>query len=701
MRSAGTGWSPVAVCLAALVLGVLPPQAARAAELDGTVFLATGATDRDSVETDTLDQQYNLNLLQPLTEYLKLRMGYRLFDFTSDTAGTEIGRRTSEPQVELTYSHPRVFGSLTYLDRSTSGLAGGGDFDTESLLGHVTWRPLDSTHISLRYRDERNATDVEGIFGRGTDSRFLDLETAYQQRHWGTAYSYERREVENTGTGLRFVEDRQEVRLNANRAFFDDRLSLSFDSELDYRDRREETPGSGPIAAPIPATDGLSAIDPSPETGELESTPALVDGDFENPVQPEIEIGGAFTFRNLGVDLGFTQPVTRMEVTVDALSGPGLAWEVYHSRDNLLWEPVAGAVSRWDPALLRYTIRFPQTTDRYFKVVNVGVNSETGVRVTELRALVDVEEGTLRTEGDSTLVRADAAARYRPHERVTTSVSLGVREDEGVAAGTLRREFSDVHGAARASVDLPGHLQLRGGYRYVDFENRVEPVVARTEETATGSLTWSPLRTLSATASHVQRDESDEEALIRSTATTRLAVDSELLPGLRLDSIVEWSQVEDPFFGLDRDVFTWREMIDARPFRTLRVAGGYQYLEYTTAAGETLLERSSLELRTTWTPTPWVTLDGNWRYEDEDDRDSLRQSYNLTYSPGTKLTLSGFYQEFEDANLRETTASSLSANYRLNPRFRLFGNLTRSETRDLAGEGTEITSLRTGLSFFF
>lgn len=697
MRRCERTWGLVALLGAALLLS---PPGALAVDISGSLFLASGTTEQDSLQTDSVDQRYTLDLSQELTEFVRVRVGYRYFDFASETEGLEGGQQTSTPRVELIYSRPALSALLSYEDRKIRSPGELGDFDAESLIGQLSWRPLDSTVVSMQYRDETSLVD-QGVFGRGTDRLYLDIEGRYGRRLWSTAYSYERYEVENGSTGLRIAEDRHALRLDAARSFFADRLDLSFDSRVDYRQRREEMPGEGGLTTPVAAREGLFAVDPSPEVGSLESAPGLVDGDFGTPAGDEFEIGGAFTFRNLGVDLGFTLPVTRLEISVDAPSGPGLAWEVYRSQDNLIWERVPGATSEWDAALLRYTLVFPQTEDRFFKAVNVGINTETGVRVTELRALLDVDESSFGTDGDATLLRADLAARYRPHERVSTSIALGFQEDEGLAGTALRQNFSDVHGTARVSVDLPRDLTFDGSFRFVDFENRVEPVIARREEITTAALRWDPLETLRATATFVEREESDEAAQLRATTTGRIGVDAELLPGLRLDSSVELSEIDEPLPESDRSLLAIHQLIDAEIYPRLRVAGGVHYLELRTSDGGALLERTGFDLRSVWRATAWVTLTGDWRIDRDNDLSSLQQSYGITYAPGTRLTISGFYREFDDRDLRTTTASSLSATYSLTQRSRLFGTLTRSESRIAASTETAITSFRTGISWFF
>jgi hypothetical protein len=415
---------------------------------------------------------------------------------------------------------------------------------------------------------------------------------------------------------------------------------------------------------------------------------------------PRIDVGGASTFRNVGVDLGVTRPISQLEISVDAPSDPGLVWQVFRSRDNLLWEPVAGATSRWEGALLVYRLRFPATEDRFFKAVNVSVNAQPRVAVTEVRALRDVTAGQLG-EDDTTFYRVDGSARFQAHERVSGTLSAGVSQDEGLAGSVVRRDFRDVHGSASVTVELPADLRWTTAYRYSDFEDRVEPVLLRTEEIVSSQLGWTPLDTLSAQATFQQRTESEEDALVRDTRTLRLSVLAELLPELDLDSSIELSEVEDAFFGDDRSVFAWRERLEAQVFPSLLVGGGWSYLRYEDAGGALLLERTSLDLRATWRAGAFLTLTGDWSYGEDQLRDSLRQSYAVTWTPGSRLSLTAAYQDFSDDGLGETSTTSANADYVVNERFRLFANYTRSETVLDGQQPSAIDSLRLGLALGF
>jgi len=682
----------------ALLAGVLlAPAATHAAELDGSILVASGTTDVDGSESDILDQQANLLLRQVLTDYISLRVGYRYLDFSSQTAAGDFGRRSEEPRVELIYTRPELFGSLAFQDRTSTDLATGDGLQVESLIGQLTWRPTHSATLSARYRDESNVLD-SAVFGRGTDTRFLDLTADYRRTFWAASYSFETWDATNRESGLELDQVRHEVRLDGGRGFFDDRLWLGFDSWANRVDQKRS--GGTLLAEPVAARQGVGGVDTSPEVGELESIPGLVDGDTATPVEPRLDVGGAASFRNAGVDLGLTRPVSQLEVSVDAASDPALPWRVYHSRDNLLWDEVPGVRSTWDGGLLHYTLRFAETEDRYFKAVNVGINAVAVVAVTEVRALRDIG-GAALLDGEATLYRADAIARFHPTRRVSGDVGFGISQDENLAGSATRRDFEDVHGHAQLTLDLPADLRWTSAYRYVDFEDRVEPVLLRTEDVLTHALTWAPLETFDGTLTRLQRDERDGDVLIRSTTTTRLTVRAELLPELELRSSVEQSDVQDPFFGSDRTVFAWHERVDARVSRNLTLGGGYSMLRYETAGGESLLERNELDLRATWRATPFLTLSGDWGSSDDQSRNSLRQSYGVTYTPGTKLTLTGAYQEYSDDTLRETRGASAAVNYRLNPRFRLFGNYTRSETRLEDGDTTRINSVRAGIAVLF
>ncbi len=694
------------VLAAASLLALAAPAAA--VEVHGNVRIYDGATDNDGAEMDQLDQKYTLNLTQALTPWLRLTFTYRYTDFSSDNGGLDFERSTSDPRLEVLYNRSTFTALLAFQDRRNRGTNPSDNLDLESFLAQLRWQPKKGPWYSLQYRDDTNVADAQ-VFGRDVSSRTLDFEAVFGRRLWGARYGFQSTRLANDGTGFELDEDRHRLRAHFDQRLWGDTLAISTDGWISRVDQREVTGAGSRPARPVPVRDGLFNIDTSPDVGELADAPGLVDGDTRSPVEPRIEIGGANTFRNLGLDLGFTQPVTRLEVTVDAPSSPELIWEVYHGSDGIAWDRIAGVRSRWDGALERYTLTFPETTDRFFKAVNVTANGFSGVAVTELRALLDVGE-LGRREGRSTTYRADLAARWRPHDRVRANFQVGVGNDEDLTHGLLSRDLDELTYSALVRFELTGELEARIGYNFTSVDENREPVLERDEERWSAALDWSPLPTVDALLSVSRRDETDGAAMLRTADTVRLRARTELLPDLELTSEVIWSDVDDPFAGFQQEVWRWRETVIASLTERWRARASVSQSFFDSsrvrASGATtstviIEQRTNAELLTTWRATPYLSFTGDWGYGKDDLQDTLTQRYSTFYAPGPKLYASLSYQDTESSDVRQTSTLGASVNYRIRPRLTPYVNFSRSTFRQVGTETTENSSLRFGFNLFF
>jgi len=694
----GTG-STLAATVLALLAGL--PSLAAAADLSGSALLAGTSTDNRGLQSDLLEQQYTLGLFQRLTPYVSVRFGYQFFDLsTRFEDGQTLTRSSRQPLVELLYSRRRLNGRLAFYEQKIENTLQAEGFDRRSLAGNLSWKPRRWPGFNLNFRDDRNIADVS-VFGAGVDSRLLELTTFYNRRDWAASYTFERIRLENRSNALETNQTRHELRGSATRGFSRNRFTLGVSGRLSRLGRTTGVGEGTELADPIPAATGLFAVDLSPEIGELDFNPTLIDGDTQTPASPPIDVGGASTFRNVGVDVGVTRPVSRLEIAVNTVSSPGLVWRVYHSRDNLVWELLPGATSEFDPALLRYQIRFPETEDRFFKAVNISTNVEPVVRVTEIRALLDldVEAGIDRSDADR--YRADVQATFQPTRRVSGAVGVGMSSDDTFAAGLVRRDYNERHAFARMSFDLSRDLDLQLGYRWNDSENLREPVLLRTVNQYSATLSWVPLPTVDGILSISRRDESERGNPIQSLSSIRLGAVTQLLTDLRLVSDLDVSRLEDSFAGRSRNTWTWRETLEMQPLQRWAVSGGFTYALSETREGEPLLNRTQYRLLTTWNATAYLTLGGTWWYSNDTGQGSLNQSLFLSYAPGRKLAISATYQGFDGSFGRSTSTDSLSVTYRVFTRFLLFANLSRSRAEEADGEATRITSLRGGLRLAF
>jgi len=655
-------------------------------------------TDNEGVDTEITQEQYGFQLFQRVAPNLGVRANYQYFEQTSQFEdATETNRRNREPRFDVIFARRDFSVRVSYSERTTDGSAVPDSFKSEALSASLSWDPRRGPRYQLSFRDEENISDVS-VFGQNNESQVMAFE-AFQDWNWGGAsYSFRRNDQENRSSGFDSEQNRHEIRGYAVRRFLDGRLSTDFGAQVSRLDRDTVIDDDADLADPQPAVQGLFAVDTSPDVGELPSAPGLIDGDTNLPAAPGIDVGGANTFRNVGVDLGLKVQVSRLEVWVDSLSAANLVWEVYFSPDNLLWSRISSVTRTYDPALLRYTLDFPQHTERYFKAVNVSVNAEPLVQVTEIRALLAVEPGLGQTDIESTLYRADIGMNLQAGDKTSLRIDGGFSNDEDVAAGLTRRDFREMYAGASVSSVLTEKWRLNGGYRFSEVENRRPPALDRTEHTFNAGLNWTPLPTIDAAVTLQRREESERGDTLQTSESARIVVGTGILPDLRLTTDVALLRTNDRAAGFDREGWELRESLFARPMPRWTVTGAFARSFLETTDGERLLARTEVGASTRWLATAYFSFGGSWSWNEEENVDSTRQSYDMSYNPGPKLAVSTAYNETETED-RSTSSGSLSASYRVGGHFSFFGGASRSRSRGGAGEDDEIVSLRFGLRF--
>jgi hypothetical protein len=215
------------------------------------------------------------------------------------------------------------------------------------------------------------------------------------------------------------------------------------------------------------------------------------------------------------------------------------------------------------------------------------------------------------------------------------------------------------------------------------------------------NLDWKPLPTVNAALTVGRRDESEKTTLLQSQDSVRLGVALQLLTDLRYVTNLDLSRLEDPFAGRDRKSLTWTHTLEMRPVPSWDVSGTFTLSRNETFAGEPLLDRTQYQIWTTWSPATYLSLYGSWWYTRDGERSSFNQSYNLSYAPGDRLTVSATYQGYDESGGTQTSTDSLNATYRLFMQFLLFANLSRSTTQSAQGESVRVSNFRAGLQLAF
>ncbi len=422
------------VCGAALPL-VLGPTAARAdgileaitasEELTYSVF-SSKTTDAATGTTTTLDaatygSRTNLRVNYNLLPSLNLDAGgtydRTLSDLGGDAGDTETEITRVRPYVWLNLRDPVLGASLGY-DLSDETVDTSGQRQTgltrETYTSHLAWRPADLPWTQFRYT--RTTT-------RDHDREFLD--TRQDQLFLKSEYAYRGLSAYYAGTHLTTddrVEDAEstvlshEGKLAYAVTFLDGRLAFATDNRIRFTevttDRGLALAGlTNAAALALPAVAGLSAVDDTPDSGALASTPELINGDVTTGAGPDIGFPGFGVpreQRNVGLDFGTPLAVNTLRVWVEGFRpGPlpddvvaAFSWDVYTSSDNVTWTLHATVpVARFGPFDRRFDITFPSVTTRYIKAVTrplppgvVGTTSTSDfpdIFVTEVQAFAD------------------------------------------------------------------------------------------------------------------------------------------------------------------------------------------------------------------------------------------------------------------------------------------------------------------------
>ena len=689
------------VALLACAGAAIALAAARGAELDGSARVAWTESDTETATVATTEQSVHLGLTQILTPYLRLRVSESYADLSSTLDGADVFSRSNEqPRVELLYGRPNLTARVGYDLARTRSDVEADRFDASSVTGSLAWRTRVGLRLGLSLREATNRGDVAAL-GRDVDDRRARLDLAFDRGHWSVGYSAAYGELERVSTGLAVEQLRHDLRFSGARDWLAGRLHIGVNA-LAGRLESQQRRGEGDLGEPLPAVAGLATIDASPETATLDAAPGLVDGEVGEATTPPIEIGGANTFRNVGVDLGLSLPATRLEIHVDRPSGAGLGWRVYHSADNLFWEPIPAVTGEFDATLLRYSLRFAPVTDRYFKAVNVTINPAELVRVTEVRALREITAILGADDSSSDLYRAGVSLGWQIAPRVQLSLGADTSNDETTFGAVTRRDYTTSSARGGLTVDMSRDLRLVVGYRWLDSEDRRVGGIQRSTEEVSASLRWDPLPTVDAVLALATRDELDAGELLSTSTTSRLSVSLRLLEELRLVSELLLSRLDSRLLGVERDTVHWTQRFETEPYEHWRFDGGYTWSRTESGVdGQPLLERTSFFATVYWSPGAALAFHGSLIYYDDSVGASLRQSYGLSWVPGPKLTFSLAWNEFEEQRGQLTGGGSLAVNYHLASRAQLFATLTESRTELADGTRERVTTAHAGTAVSF
>jgi hypothetical protein len=384
----------------AVLLALAPAAAAQMLSLRG--LIGYESHDVGSMSIAGLRQTYDLRLEKALTTTSLLRLYVRGDDYqgtTGSSVGTVAAQRSSTRQlqpfgeflVNVANVHAAVREEMFDIQSRTNDFQSKRTIDRTS--GYLSWDPERLPHFESM--GQRNHTrDEAGGIDLTEDSAYA---RATYEAGGLSAYAGERY-VQSTDTLVGY--ERRTTTHEANVAYartaFGGKLALTANTSGQFSNIDEQAlDGKGTsVPAPVAPTRALYGVDDTPADDRdrpLASYPTLLDGNINSSAGISLGPDGV-SFQNFALDLGGIQRLDEIRIVVrDAqgaplrLGGGPITWDVYTSADGVLWAPLPDATSSFNNPLSLYSIVFPQTSSRWFKVVNFGVGSEPAL-VTEIQA---------------------------------------------------------------------------------------------------------------------------------------------------------------------------------------------------------------------------------------------------------------------------------------------------------------------------
>jgi hypothetical protein len=525
------------------------------------------------------------------------------------------------------------------------------------------------------------------------DRDILDqrLQTAadYSFRGQTMAYRFTRRTTDNVVTNVDASTNTHLLRWNGTAAPHH-RMRLTSNYTFSHRSRTQETPQEGGFLTVLSGATGLYVEDSSIDFGELDRAPALTDGNTEDPAVPRIDIGGALGDRNLGLDLAFVREVSTLHLYVDRPSGTQPTWKILSSSDNVFWQLwTANPAVEFNAGPSRYEISFESTSTRFIKVVKGGVNEVPEVLVTELEALVQVEEREKVTRKGSTHF-VDAGATYRVSEAMLSTADVSYEKDFSDSPDGGRDRGDYVLGTRyQQSPVVFHHIRWQQG-----FQSLGGPLENLTNRSLAYSLLVTPIETLDITASATSRWEDTGDLQTDRIHTALVQLTGNPLIGINMSTEVSRTRRVQLILGTRDDVWTYRFSVDGTVTRSLEMALTYRHQRITINPGSDFRRRSQYTVDLNYRLTRTIFMRGSYNLLAE-ETNRVTQEYFMGWNATPKLRLSALASFTDPGADRVTERYNANLTYDLGRRTTFYSTYATSDFTEIGG--TETTSFQAGM----
>ncbi len=693
LRAARTVILSATVAIAALATqaAAFPPD-----NLSGSADISAYRVDRDSTQSNSLRQQYNLAWQRTFTPYVSARANFRYYNLGIDERlADNTWRRELQPSGELLYNCPIFSLGTTASRRISQSSLDVNDLNRDNWSVYYRSKWASYPGMILRYDWNRTYAPDDLRTSNQYDRRWLaNLDYNYKGSQF--YYNLVRLSFDNKPQQQKLTEYDHQFRWNQMADLANKRLRINSDYTFSYKTQTQETPDTAVTYRQLPVRRGLYAIDTSPDFDSLSGINGLTDGNTVDPTLPLIDIGTAQVDRNIGADLGFTRQAAAVYIYTDRPSGAQLNWIVYASDDNLTWHAVAVAPTiRFSLIYNRYEIEFPTVSTRYIKVVNSGTNNYSTVDVTEIQVF-EGQTGSSKRKSDQQMHLVDVVSTYTFSQKTQGTLDLSYQNEPG---------SGDNYGNSELYVNLSGRYRPSNTLTHVaraqlGFQNYDQPGADNLRNRSLGySLLYQPLQTLRFTVSAL--NYRDYIAGASSQENTNLIVQTygNLLSTLNVSLEGGVSRNHQYATQTAFDTYTGRVSFDGTPIRRLDFLLSYLYQNTVQRDGDQRYRKDQLGSSVTLQMTRTIFVRGNLDLQ-KDVVTYRTQTYNIGWNMFPNLTVGSLLKLIDSGSDINSDQYNIYANLKIRMRASLYFSYLYNKIADAEGT-TRLTTLQLGFKTGF
>jgi len=600
-----------------------------------------------TTESSNFNEGYTFGLTHALTSTLMLSADVRLSKYVTN------GKETSEtfPMFYLNYTPPAVelyYISLGYTRNET--VPSGGDPISTSNMNASFALPGDRwPSVSLSYNQATN-NDYRDPHSIDTVSINKGFNTAYKFSFLKTAtnlnYSFsDPISIDMVGKTRNETQSHL-VSGGLGRSFWDKKINTSANIGYSQAETTNKSLGEPQrFEEKRIASEGLYAVDTTPDVDPLVSTPALIDNNTSSSAG--IDLNGSY--KNIGIKFTTSQSVFKIHLYIST-TDPNIAaynfgWRLYTSSDGTIWTS-SGVSASYESAYQRIVFTFSsETSALYFKVVNTQFPAGgLTINVTEIEAIGHfTSTPTVIFSYTTTRDFGGFSLSFSPLARLNMNYNISYDHSTQDFNGTDTTNIGQ--GVRLSSVVVPQYLNFSANYSASKASSK-----STTGSTETGgdnyslSISSSPLPTLNASLNYGYSEVlTGGEAYSKSNSISGnlfmnlyKGVDFSLgssmgeSKGLKANS--KSSSINS--YG-NLNLVPWRSM-------TIIINGGVSSSAVETAGKETDSSGQSLNTSISYAPTRNIYFSTSIGIEP-----TSSQTYSITWLPSMNLQTSARYGSSE------------------------------------------------------